>query len=148
MKLDTSSFYNETSETYLSLKRFMRQLHKADEYEHLHNPESFNANSLSFHNDIVPNEEMDKLITEFAQTQVDYPKIVYAMFLVGEDVKNNPSRYTSCGYLDYLDLLRDEYENICLDNKGIASTLLVKHPWLIYDRVQHVMNKIGVIIGD
>ena len=144
MSSETYFFYNEDSDNNKRLKALIKSLDDAIELEKQNNPEVFKQ-SNEFHFTTIPNKIMDQLAKDFAESVTDFPQWVYAVFLVGEVAYNDFDIYSRKGRAEYLEEIRSEHYSICYDNKVIANILFSKRPWIVYERIRYVLDKVGFI---
>ena len=144
MPSETYFFYDENSDNNKKFKKFMKLLDSAIQWERQNNPEVF-GNSNEFHFTTKSNEFMDQLAKDFSESISDFPKWCYAVFLVGENAYIDSTAYRRKGHVEYLSEIKSTYYSINFDNKTIATTLLSKRPWIVYERIKHVFDKIGFV---
>lgn len=142
MASETYFFYDKNSDNNRRFKKLLKLLNSAVELEKKNNPEVF-EHTEDFHCTAKRNDIMEQLTKDFSESTSNFPSWAYAVFLVGESAFNDSLSYERKGHTEYLSEIRSEYHSIRFDNKVIASILLCKRPWIIYDRIKHVLDKIG-----
>ena len=142
MASETYFFYDKNSDNNRRFKKLLKLLNSAVELEKKNNPEVF-EHTEDFHCTAKRNDIMEQLTKDFSESTSNFPSWAYAVFLVGESAFNDSLSYERKGHTEYLSEIRSEYHSIRFDNNVIASTLLCKRPWIIYDRIKNVLDKIG-----
>jgi len=134
---------NIVEENKIRIRDFLCLLHVAETYERKNDPETFNADGLSFHQSLQPNPFMTAIEKMLLYDEYGFAKLLYVLFVEGQEIQMAPSSYNQKGVRDiYLEIDR-LWGEINILNSIMVDSMVKKRPWVLSKSIEIVLERIG-----